>query len=232
MLQGARHAHMTALKEASINLGQPVNLIEIRTPSDLESAIISGLSGIILPGGESTTMRLSGNSAGNSLLPALFSWLRSNPDLPVLATCAGVILLADPQDGGVPLISTGVDRNAYGSQRESFQTTVSVRTSVSEPWCEFPGVFIRAPRFTLEEISQVDLDHNHPETGETSNGSTQIVARHGEEIVGVREANLIALTFHPELSKNTLFHSWLISAGTLYSVRDSLPSQKLAGVSK
>lgn len=191
MLQGARDAHIQAVRDAAKGIAKKVNVVELRTVEDLEVAISSGLNAIILPGGESTTMRLTGNAAGNGLLPALFAHLRNSPDLPLLATCAGVILLADPQDGGAPLISAKVNRNAYGRQRDSFQATLSTRTTESEQLSPFPGVFIRAPRFT-------DTAHSTP------------VATRETEVVGIRENNRVALTFHPELSGDYRFHEWLI----------------------
>jgi 5'-phosphate synthase pdxT subunit len=106
-----------------------------------------------------------------------------------MGTCAGAILLSDPQDEGDKIVDAIVDRNAYGSQSESFQSTVDA-SLISR---DFLGIFIRAPRF-------LSLGEN----------STVIVS-HGEEIVGARTNNRIALTFHPELSNDNGFHKWLIS---------------------
>ncbi|MCS5535035.1 MAG: pyridoxal 5'-phosphate synthase glutaminase subunit PdxT, partial [Candidatus Poseidoniales archaeon] len=102
---------------------------------------------------------------------------------PVLATCAGAILLADPQDGGEPLVDAEIDRNAFGRQADSFE---------SELDCGFPGVFIRAPRFG-EVRDKVEC---------TLSG----------EVVGVRRGNRIALTFHPELSEDSRYHRMLLEA--------------------
>ncbi|HJM18749.1 MAG TPA: pyridoxal 5'-phosphate synthase glutaminase subunit PdxT [Candidatus Thalassarchaeaceae archaeon] len=185
MLQGARHSHIAALMRASNEAGIKVEVHELRKSSDL---IDSGVHAIVMPGGESTTMRLTGNDPASSLLPALFEWMRADLSRPVLGTCAGAILLAEPDDGGDPLVDAVIDRNAFGPQSESFQATIQA----TEMGGEFPGVFIRAPRFT----------------GVGPAG--RVVAKIGDEAVGVRTENRIALTFHPELSPDVSFHVWLL----------------------
>ncbi len=189
MLQGARHVHVETLERAAQEAGVELELHELRTDADLFACQPEA---IVLPGGESTTMRLTGGAEGSGLLPALFAWLRADPELPVLGTCAGVILLADPQDGGAPLIDSTVDRNAYGRQQDSFQSELEI-SGIGESGT-FPGVFIRAPRFA--EISANDT----------------VVAKHRDEVVGVRNGARLALTFHPELSGDTTFHRWLLEA--------------------
>jgi len=192
MLQGARHVHIAALRRAADESGIEVEIYELRKASDLAAA---DPHAIVMPGGESTTMRLTGNDAASRLLPALFEWIRSDDSRPVLGTCAGAILLADPQDGGAPLVDADIDRNAYGSQADSFQATL--KTSLLGR--DFPGVFIRAPRFAA-----------HGEAAEVS-------ARNGDEIVGVRTGNRLALTFHPELSADIGFHRWLLETAAARS---------------
>ena len=185
MLQGARHVHMSALQRAADECSIEISLHELRMASDLVEADPHAL---VLPGGESTTMRLTGNHETSGLLPAVFGWIRSDSSRPVLGTCAGAILLSDPQDGGAPLIPASIDRNAYGSQSDSFQDEVYSEMLGRK----FPGVFIRAPRFDLIDDSAL------------------IAATHEEEVVGIRHGNRLALTFHPELSTDTGFHRWLI----------------------
>jgi len=180
MLQGARHAHIDALHRASEELGVQIEMVELRTVEDLSSA---GIDALILPGGETTVMRLRGNDTASQLLPALFEWMRANPEAPVLATCAGAILLSDPQDGGAPLIDADIDRNAYGRQSDSFQAELDDG---------FPGVFIRAPRY---------LEHRD-----------EVISTRDGEVVGLRKMNRIALTFHPELSNDSKFHRMLLEA--------------------
>lgn len=185
MLQGARHSHISALERASMGTGIDIEVHELRKASDLES---SEPNAIVIPGGESTTMRLTGNDAISSLLPAVFEWMRADQSRPVLGTCAGAILLADPGDGGESLVDASVERNSFGSQAESFQAEIDAIALDRE----FPGVFIRAPRFV--------------ETGDDS----QIIARLGDEVVGVMTQNRMALTFHPELSQDSGFHELLL----------------------
>jgi len=109
MLQGARHVHMAALNAAAESSGINIEIHELRKAADLSQAKPDAL---VFPGGESTTMRLTGNDAASRLLPAIFDWIRTDPTRPVLGTCAGAILLCDPRDGGEPLIAAEIDRNA------------------------------------------------------------------------------------------------------------------------
>jgi len=186
MLQGARHAHLYALKEAAKDLQIEVEIFELRNKNDL---LQCNPQAIVLPGGESTTMRLVGNSLNSQLLPALFQLMRENSNLPVLGTCAGAILLSDPQDNGEKIVDANISRNAFGNQSESFQSVINSPLLSRD----FPGIFIRAPRF-------LDLG-----------GEASIVASIDDETVGVRTNNRIALTFHPELSGDFAFHKWLIN---------------------
>ncbi len=187
MLQGARHDHISSLNEASRDLGLDIEIIEIRKLNELKS---SNPDAIVLPGGESTTMRKVGQDKSSNLIPGIFDWVRQNPSKTVLGTCAGAILLADPQDGKLPLVEAQIDRNAYGPQNESFQGIVN--SSLLDR--EFPGIFIRAPRIISSE--------------------NEVCARMGEEIVGVKNGRVIALTFHPELSKDKGFHKWLLKSAS------------------
>jgi len=192
MLQGARHIHIAALERAATELDIRINIHQLRTESDLD-AVATTLNAVVLPGGESTTMRLTGGaeeSGGSGLLPNLFSLLRSRQELPVLATCAGAILLCEPQDGGRPLIDAQIDRNAYGRQADSFESQISANLLERE----FPGVFIRAPRFS------------------SLGGNAKVAATSGIETVGVLTGCRLALAFHPELSSDSGFHRWLLAA--------------------
>jgi len=186
MLQGARHAHIQALNKAAEETLIDIQIFELRNKNDL---INCNPHAIIFPGGESTTMRLIGNSQNSQLLPELFQLMRQNPNLPVLGTCAGAILLSDPQDNGKKIIDANISRNAFGNQYESFQSVIDSTILARD----FPGIFIRAPRF---------LDIGKDAT---------IVASIDEEIVGVQTNNRIALTFHPELSGDCGFHKWLLN---------------------
>lgn len=188
MIQGARHAHIRALDSAAEYLNCPLVIHELRTREDV---IKTPCDAYVLPGGESTVMRLTGGPeehGGSGLLPALFERLR-HTDATVLGTCAGAILLCDPQDGGQPLIPATIDRNAYGRQVDSFQSIIDAPLLSRS----FPGVFIRAPRF---ESLSVDA---------------KVAANNGDEPVGVISGRRLALTFHPELTEDFGFHIWLLN---------------------
>ena len=187
MLQGARHAHIRSLHNASNQTGIEISIHELRTESQFSK---QNCDVYILPGGESTTMRKTGGDTamgGSGLLPAFFSHLRKT-NLPVLGTCAGAILLCEPRDGGEALLPASIERNAYGRQTDSFQDTINVSLFDGE----FPGVFIRAPRFDQSSIQ------------------CKSIALHGKEVVGIMHNSRMALTFHPELTEDCRFHVWLL----------------------
>jgi 5'-phosphate synthase pdxT subunit len=214
MLQGARHEHAEALRAASIQLHLDLEIIELRSALEVGEH----LDCLVLPGGESTAMRKASQS--ESLLTALFSWMKQFPQRPVLGTCAGAILLANPGGNHTPFLRAGISRNAWGRQRESFEAEVEVSLEIPtgrsispqtvkrdqfnhqplpvgdggslESTTLFHGVFIRAPRFEQSSIE-----------------CTPVVTL-GEEIVGVLDGPRLALTFHPELTGDYRFHRWLI----------------------
>lgn len=168
-LQGGFSNHLAALDSLGVS-GR-----EVRLPIDLE-----GLDGLILPGGESTTMTLGIEREG--LAGPISEFVRSGK--PVLATCAGTILL---DDAHLALLDISCERNAYGSQSHSFEGPVALGDT------EFPGVFIRAPK-----IVRVG-------------GGVQVVATLGGEPVGVRSGAVTAYTFHPELTNDLKIHQEFIA---------------------
>ncbi len=174
MLQGARHEHMHSITHAAQNLDIQIEIRELRKATDVD-----GVDAIILPGGESTAMRIASKS--ENLYGQIWKTIQSQKT-PVLGTCAGAILLS--QQG---LIETKIERNAFGRQKESFQSNIKVGIGEDD---KFQGVFIRAPRFLQ--------------------GSNFPVAWLGDEVVGVLEDNIMALTFHPELTEDFRFHEWLL----------------------
>ncbi|MCS5534634.1 MAG: hypothetical protein NZ802_02145, partial [Candidatus Poseidoniales archaeon] len=165
MLQGARHEHAQAISAAAEELGVDAEIKVLRTAGDLDG----GIDALILPGGESTTMRIASRHQG--LLESLYEWMNDDPQRPVLGTCAGAILMCSPPSGP-PLLDAEISRNYWGSQAKSFQAQISVLLDVgvvhpvantpivtdavhhpllvsSDGFGEgedFPGVFIRAPR--------------------------------------------------------------------------------------
>jgi 5'-phosphate synthase pdxT subunit len=174
-LQGAFQEHLDVL--ALIG----VEGVRVREPADL-----GGLSGLIIPGGESTTMRLGIERWG--LRGPILDLAQSGA--PLFGTCAGMIVLAREIAGGeppiLPLLDVTVERNAFGRQLDSFEADLSVPVLGDRP---VHGVFIRAPV----------IDRTGPEV--------DVLARLDDgRIVAVRERNLIATAFHPELAGETRFH--------------------------
>ena len=169
-LQGGFAAHARILE----GLGAEVR--EVRTPADLD-----GLDGLVMPGGESTTMTLGVEREGLAgPLRALVA-----EGTPVLGTCAGLIML-DRDHLGV--LDVRAERNAFGRQVRSFETDLDIE---GDP---VHAVFIRAPWIAeagdaVEVLAEVD---GHP--------------------VAVRQGNLLAVSFHPELAGDTALHERFLAA--------------------
>ena len=174
-MQGAFAEHVRALEKS----GAHTRLV--RTPADLE-----GLDGIVLPGGESTTMTML--MERNGLLEPLRDAIAHG--LATFATCAGMIVLArDVVDGmsdqrGLGLLDIAVRRNGYGRQVDSFEANLDIAGLSGK---SFPGVFIRSP---LVE----------------STGSTEVMASLNGHAVAVRQGRIVALCFHPELTGDLRLH--------------------------
>jgi len=174
-LQGAFREHLDTLHAIG------VDGVRVREPADL-----ADIAGLILPGGESTTMR-----------QLIERWGLREPILdlaergaPIFGTCAGMIVLATEIAGGeapiLPLLDVTVERNAFGRQLDSFEADIAVPVLGDTP---VHGVFIRAPI----------IDRTGP--------GVDILARLDDgRIVAVRERNVIATAFHPELAGETRFH--------------------------
>lgn len=184
-LQGDVPEHLAAL--ARLSHVQPP--LPVARPADLDR-----VEALFLPGGESTTIARLLRESG--LWAALEVRLREG--FPVLATCAGLILLAktlerspsgpDPPTFGA--LDVTVRRNDYGGQRESFEDAVRVE-GLTAP---FPGVFIRAPRILAVGPGAVPF------------------AWRGSEVVGARAGSLWGLTFHPELAEDLRIHRLFLDA--------------------
>jgi 5'-phosphate synthase pdxT subunit len=169
-LQGGFEAHVRALEE----IGARARIV--RVPADLD-----GLDGLVIPGGESTTMTLGIDREG--LAEPLRGFVRSGR--PTLGTCAGLIMLDRDHLG---LLDVGVRRNAFGRQLSSFEADLDFE---GEP---MHAVFIRAPWVEehgedVEVLAEVD---GHP--------------------VAVRQGNVLAVAFHPELTDERRLHGWLLDA--------------------
>ena len=180
-LQGDVAEHVTMLR----SLGADV--VEVRLPTDLE-----GLDGLVLPGGESSVMdkllRLF------TLQEPLRALIRQG--LPVLGTCAGLILLADTLEDGIPGQQTlggldvSVSRNAFGSQVDSTEVDLSIDPIEGEP---MTVALIRAPLVT------------------TVGEGVRVIARMPDGgIVGVEQGALIGVSFHPEITGDTRLHRYFL----------------------
>ncbi|MET8181870.1 pyridoxal 5'-phosphate synthase glutaminase subunit PdxT [Streptomyces sp. NPDC005336] len=179
-LQGDVREHLAALAASGVQ-ARPV-----RRPEELAE-----VTGLVIPGGESTTM---------SKLAVVFGLLeplreRVRAGLPVYGTCAGMIMVADKildgrddQEtiGGIDMI---VRRNAFGRQNESFEAEVDIQGIEGGP---VEGVFIRAP--WVESVG----------------GEAEVLATYGGHTVAVRQGNVLATSFHPELTGDHRVHALFV----------------------
>jgi 5'-phosphate synthase pdxT subunit len=175
-LQGAFREHRRALADIGVDAA------EVRLPADF-----AGLDGLVIPGGESTTMmRLMAVYGLEGPIRELHA--RGGA---IFGTCAGMIVLAAAAVDGRPdqrplgLIDIDVRRNAYGRQTSSFEAPVRLPGED----LPMPGIFIRAPR----------IDRVGPDVA--------VVARRGEEPVAVMQGTVIAAAFHPELTRDRRLHA-------------------------
>ncbi|WOL08889.1 putative pyridoxal 5'-phosphate synthase [Canna indica] len=206
-LQGSFNEHMAALRRIG------VKGVEIRKAEQLED-----VDALIIPGGESTTMAKLAHY--HNLFPALRDFVKTGK--PVWGTCAGLIFLANKatgqKSGGQELIG-GLDclvnRNFFGSQLQSFETELSVPKLAEEEGGPngFRGVFIRAPAI-LEVGPGVEVLADCPVPLETKktmipvdNDQEETIATLERVIVAVRQGNLLATAFHPELTSDSRWHS-------------------------
>lgn len=180
-VQGAVSEHTEALRRAADEAGRDVEVIAVRTPADLE-----GVHGLVLPGGESTTIsRLLRSSGLQDVVRE-----RGGRDLALFGTCAGMILLCDRAEHDVAekdvellgFLNALVDRNAFGRQRESFEAVLEVAGVGA-----MPAVFIRAPAVLEQE-------------------GAQVLARFRDRIVALRRGTVLATAFHPELTPDARLH--------------------------
>lgn len=174
-MQGAYREHLRALEAC----GARTRLVRLQ--EDLR-----GLDGLVIPGGESTTMQILLERMG--LLEAVRRAVLGG--LPTLGTCAGMIVLASrisdgrPGQRGFGALDIAVRRNGYGRQVDSFEAKLDIRGLEGGP---FPGVFIRAP--LVEDA-----------------GSAEVLAELDGHPVAVRQGHVMALCFHPELSGDLRLH--------------------------
>jgi pyridoxal 5'-phosphate synthase pdxT subunit len=178
-VQGNVSEHADAIERAAAHHGEAVEVREVR-----ESGIVPDCDLLAMPGGESTTISRLVHRGG--IAPEIVDHVESGR--PLLATCAGLIVAArDAGDARVDclgLIDARVDRNAFGRQRDSFETRLDVEG------CEdsFPAVFIRAP--LVAEVGD----------------GVEVLAEHDGRIVAVRDGPVVGTAFHPELAGASAIH--------------------------
>jgi 5'-phosphate synthase pdxT subunit len=184
-LQGAVALHAEALRALG---AAPV---EVRTPADL-----AGIEGLVLPGGESTTLSKLLESSG--LFDAISELLADG--MPAFGTCAGMILLAGevldgrPDQRSFAAIDVSVRRNAFGRQVDSFETSLAIDWSGDGlAGGAFPAVFIRAP--VVERVGE----------------GVEVLARIDGHPVLCRQGDVLVAAFHPELSGDLRLHQHFLS---------------------
>jgi len=174
-VQGGFEAHLKMLRQ----LGAEVR--EVRVPDDLE-----GLEGLVMPGGESTTIEMGIESAG--LEPGIREHLAGGGT--VFGTCAGMIVCDDAHLG---LLDITARRNAFGRQLQSFEADIEVEGIGDEP---MRAVFIRAPW----------VERHGP--------GVEVLAAHGGHPVAVREGSVLSTAFHPELTDDPRLHAVFMAMTT------------------
>jgi pyridoxal 5'-phosphate synthase pdxT subunit len=186
-IQGAVSEHIDALKRALKERGVYAEVVPVK-----HRGIVPECSGIVIPGGESTTLcrLLAREGIAEEIKDA------AAKGVPILGTCAGLIVLAKEGDEQVEktsqellgIMDIKVNRNAFGRQKDSFEAELEVEILDSP----FTGVFIRAP-------------------GIVSCGpDVRVFSRHDKLIVMAEQGNLIALAFHPELTEDLRIHQYFL----------------------
>ena len=189
-IQGDVQENLLSAKAAVDELGIDATVSDVRTPEE-----ISQLDGLIIPGGESTT--IGQLSLVNGSLKVLKEKIQNG--MPVLGICAGMIMLSNTANDRVvgktdqPLLNIfdiKLERNSFGRQKESFESDISL-DSINIP--KFNGVFIRAP-----SVSDVGSD-------------VEILSKFNDRIVAIKKGNVIGTAFHPELTEDISLHKYFIS---------------------
>jgi len=189
-IQGDVQENLLSTKTAIDELGIDGKVIDVRKPDD-----ISQLDGLIIPGGESTTI------GQLSLVNGSMKILKEKIDagMPVFGICAGMIMLSKTANDRVvgkidqpllDILDIKLERNSFGRQRESFETEISMDSiNISK----FNGVFIRAP-----SVSEVGSD-------------VEVLAKFGDKIVAIKKGNVIGTAFHPELVEDVSLHKYFVN---------------------
>jgi 5'-phosphate synthase pdxT subunit len=179
-LQGAVAEHVKSLQQAGAN-----EVVTVKWPADLE-----GVDGLVLPGGESTTM-------GKLMIKyELMEPVRelAQKGVPMFGTCAGLILLSKRIHGQdwshIGVLDALVDRNSFGRQVDSFETDLDIKGVEGDP---YRAVFIRAPH--IMEVG--------PEV--------EVLSTFDDRIVAARQGNVLGASFHPELTDDVRLHGYFLN---------------------
>jgi 5'-phosphate synthase pdxT subunit len=179
------------------------SVVEIRLPDQLTT-----IDGLIIPGGESTTISKLIHNYG--FVSKLKDFHKSGS--PIWGTCAGMIVIAKEASSLAPwaplnFLDISITRNGYGRQLDSFQTNIKI--DKMKPTEDYPGIFIRAPK-----ISHIG-------------SKIKVLARLNNNPVAVQEGNVLATSFHPELTNDKRFHEMFL---TLVTQRSRIENQKSTGL--
>jgi len=188
-IQGDIEENVAATKQALREMNAEGNVELVRYPEEIEK-----VDGLILPGGESTVQ--STLVAIQRSLPVIKK--RISEGMPVLGTCAGMIMLSrrafdrvvgDTKQKLIGNLDIVIERNAFGRQSDSFETDIGVSIIGEEP---FKGVFIRAPA-----VSEVGSE-------------VEVIAKFNNKVIAVKQKNIIGTSFHPELADDPRMHKQLV----------------------
>ena len=189
-IQGDVAENVSSLVASIADLNQDATVHVVKTPEE-----ISAMDGLVIPGGESTT--IGQMSLVNGSQKVIKQKVESG--MPVLGICAGMVLLANNASDKVvgkteqPLfdfLNIELERNSFGRQRESFEADISMDSiGISN----FNGVFIRAPAIT------------------TASSDIEVLAKFNEKIVAIKKGNIIGTSFHPELTEDLAIHKYFVN---------------------
>ena len=189
-IQGDVQENLLSTKAAFDELGINGNITQVKTPNE-----ISQLDGLIIPGGESTT--IGQLSLVNGSLKVLKEKIENG--MPVLGICAGMIMLSKTADDRVVgktdqallnILDIKLQRNSFGRQQDSFESDISM-DSIGIP--KFNGIFIRAPT-----VSDIGSD-------------VEILSKFNGQIIAVKKGNIIGTAFHPELTTDISLHKYFVN---------------------
>ena len=179
-LQGAVSEHYDITKKAIKNLGINAECENVRYADDVASC-----DGVIISGGESTVI-------GKIIFERGIDKVIKENNIPVFGTCAGMVLLAKKIDFNQPLLGLMdivVKRNAFGSQKNSFESNIKFLGD------DFNGVFIRAPAISSYDKTKDDIE---------------VLATLDDQVIAIKQGHNIACSFHPELTDDTRIHEYFL----------------------